>query len=76
MNRFFTLYQEDPEFPGYWLYDGLRIQAQVEVHQFVVSYARRTLTRDSQVLDIAADQGALTKTASGRGLPGVGDIVA
>lgn len=56
-----TLYQEDPALPGYWLYDGLRIQAHVEVHQFVVSYARRTLARDSHVLDIAAGEGALTK---------------
>lgn len=62
-----SLYQEDPALPGWWLYDGLRIQAHVEVHQFVVSYARRVLTRDSHVLDIATGEGALTKQLQDQG---------
>lgn len=56
-----TGYQEDPALPGYWLYDGLRIQASVAVHQFVVAYARRALRPGAQVLDVAAGEGALTR---------------
>ncbi|HKS05715.1 MAG TPA: methyltransferase domain-containing protein [Gemmatimonadaceae bacterium] len=54
-------YHEDPELPGYWLYDGLRIQADVEAHQFAVGFAQRTLSPRTVVLDIAAGEGALAK---------------
>jgi SAM-dependent methyltransferase len=54
-------YQEDPALPGYWFYEGLRIQANLEVHQFVVDYARRALPPGAEILDLAAGEGALTK---------------
>ena len=54
-------YHEDPSLPGFWLYDGLRIQASLEVHQFVVAYARRCLPPGAEVLDLAAGEGALTQ---------------
>jgi SAM-dependent methyltransferase len=60
-------YQEDPELPGFWLYDGLSIQADVEVHRFVVDYACRHLRPSSAVLDIAAGHGALVKQLQDQG---------
>jgi len=54
-------YQEDAALPGYWLYDGIRIQADVETHQFVIAYARRSVAASARILDVAAGEGALTK---------------
>lgn len=61
-------YQEDPNLPGYWLYDGLRIQAAVETHQFVVSWVSRQLEKGTPVLDVAAGEGALSKQLLDAGL--------
>lgn len=54
-------YYPDPENPRFWFYDGLRIQADVESHQFAVEYARKHFSNHCKVLDIAAGEGALTK---------------
>ena len=54
-------YTADPESPGYWFYDGLRIQAELETHQFTVEYARRQLAAGTKVLDVATGEGALAK---------------
>ena len=54
-------YQEDPALPGYWLYDGLRIQAAVETHRFVVSRLSERFPQGTDVLDVAAGEGALSK---------------
>ncbi len=54
-------YHPDPTNPNFWFYDGLRIQADVETHHFAVDYAKTHFASHSNVLDIAAGQGALTK---------------
>jgi SAM-dependent methyltransferase len=54
-------YSEDPALPGYWLYGGLRIQADVETHIFVTDFVRKCLLPSSRVLDVAAGQGALAQ---------------
>jgi hypothetical protein len=53
-------YVEDANLPGYWLYGGLRIQADIETHRFVVEFARQTLPAGASVLDVAAGEGALS----------------
>jgi 2-polyprenyl-3-methyl-5-hydroxy-6-metoxy-1,4-benzoquinol methylase len=45
---------------GGWTYDGLRIQADLETHQYVVEYAR-ALPAGVRVLDVGAGTGALAK---------------
>ena len=60
-------YHRDAGCPEYWLYDGLRIQAEVETHRFVVSYARAHASSGSRVLDLAAGQGALSKQLADAG---------
>lgn len=60
-------YQEDPALPGYWLYDGLRIQAAVETHRFVVDWLAGHHDSGTLVLDIAAGEGALSKQLLDRG---------
>ncbi len=54
-------YYPDPANPNFWFYDGLRIQADVEAHHFAVEYAKAHFHDHSEVLDIAAGEGALTK---------------
>ena len=54
-------YTADPSSPGYWFYDGLRIQAELETHQFTVGYARAHWAAETKVLDVATGQGALAK---------------
>ena len=54
-------YYRDPTSPGFWFYDGLRIQADVETHQFAVEYARKTFPNRCEVLDVATGEGALAK---------------
>ena len=54
-------YEEDPNLPGYWSYDGLRIQAAVETHQFVVAFARAHFPAGTPALDVATGEGALAK---------------
>jgi SAM-dependent methyltransferase len=54
-------YAADPGSPGHWLYDGLRIQAELETHQFALHYARTHYAAGTAVLDVAAGQGALAK---------------
>lgn len=54
-------YYEDPDLAGYWFYDGLRIQADVESHQLAVEFARTSLPPGASVLDIGAGEGALSK---------------
>lgn len=54
-------YYPDPTNPNFWFYDGLRIQADVETHHFAVAYAKTHFSSQSNVLDIAAGEGALTK---------------
>ena len=54
-------YEELPKALGYWKYDGLSIQADVEAHQSAVEMAVRVLDRGSTILDLAAGQGALAK---------------
>src|SRR3989441_7565840 len=54
-------YTADPASPGYWFYDGLRIQAELETHQFTVGYARAHWAAETKVLDVATGQGALAK---------------
>ena len=56
-----TGYTADPASPGYWFYDGLRIQAELETHQFTVGYARAHWAAETKVLDVATGQGALAK---------------
>ncbi|MDH3461852.1 MAG: class I SAM-dependent methyltransferase [Burkholderiaceae bacterium] len=55
-------YQENRSAPGYWLYDGLPIQADVETHQLTVRIAMDLLAHGSDVLDVAAGHGALSKS--------------
>jgi SAM-dependent methyltransferase len=54
-------YHPHPTAPGYWQYDGLPVQADVETHQAAVEIARRLLPTRAQVLDVAAGHGALSK---------------
>ena len=54
-------YTENPNAPGYWLYDGLKIQADLETHQFVVQYAKKHVPQGARVLDVATGSGALAK---------------
>jgi len=62
------VYREDPALPGYWFYGDLRIQADVETHRFVVDYARRHLPAGTEVLDVAAGEGALMLQLQDAGL--------
>jgi 2-polyprenyl-3-methyl-5-hydroxy-6-metoxy-1,4-benzoquinol methylase len=55
-------YQENPNAPGYWQYDGLPIQADVDTHQLTVSVAKALVPRGASVLDVAAGHGALSKS--------------
>jgi SAM-dependent methyltransferase len=61
-------YQPRPGQPGYWSYDGLEIQADVETHRFVVDFARRAMPAKARALDIGAGTGALTKQLLDAGL--------
>jgi SAM-dependent methyltransferase len=45
---------------GGWAYDGLRIQADIETHHFVVDYVRQ-MSNCKKVLDVGAGTGALAK---------------
>jgi len=54
-------YAADPGSPGHWFYDGLRIQAELETHQFALAYARTHWPAGTRVLDVGAGQGALAK---------------
>lgn len=54
-------YQEKPELPGYWTYDGLPIHAPVEAHQFTVAWAKKNIASGARALDVGAGSGALTK---------------
>jgi len=42
-------------------YDGLRIQADIETHEFVGSYAKQHFSKNTRILDLAAGAGALSK---------------
>ncbi len=55
-------YQENSNVRGYWQYDGLPIQADVETHQLAVSVAKDLLPLGTWVLDVAAGHGALSKS--------------
>ena len=54
-------YQENPRAPGYWLYDGLPVNADVETHQLSLALARRWARAGVNTLDVAAGHGALSK---------------
>jgi hypothetical protein len=54
-------YHPHPRAPGYWQYDGLPVQADVETHQHALAIAKRSLRVGASVLDVAAGHGALTK---------------
>jgi 2-polyprenyl-3-methyl-5-hydroxy-6-metoxy-1,4-benzoquinol methylase len=54
-------YHQDPKCYGYWLYEDLRIQADVDTHRFVVRYAQQHFPGGTDVLDVGAGQGALAK---------------
>jgi len=54
-------YREDSLNPGYWFYGDLRIQADVESHQFVNQYVREHLSPGSRILDVGAGEGALAQ---------------
>ncbi len=54
-------YHPDSANPNFWVYDGLRIQADVQTHHFAVDYAKIHFPPGTKVLDIAAGEGALTK---------------
>lgn len=54
-------YSEDASLPGYWLYRGLRIQADVETHMFVTNFVRRHMLPNSRAIDMAAGEGALAQ---------------
>ena len=60
-------YQEDPACRGYWFYDGLRIQANVDTHRFAVEYADHHYPARCEILDIATGEGALAKQLIDRG---------
>ncbi|MDX2060267.1 MAG: class I SAM-dependent methyltransferase [Gemmatimonadales bacterium] len=61
-------YTPRPNAPGYWLYDGLPVQADRATHEFVVNWASSKLSPGARVLDVAAGRGALTKALVDRGL--------
>jgi len=61
-------YEPRPGLPGYWSYDGLEIQADVETHKFVVGVARRACAPGARTLDIGAGAGALAKQLIDAGL--------
>lgn len=54
-------YTEDPNLPGFWFYGDLRVQAFVEIHEFVIEFARRTLKPGARILDVATGEGALAQ---------------
>jgi cyclopropane fatty-acyl-phospholipid synthase-like methyltransferase len=54
-------YEPDHQFPGFWFYNGLRIQADVAAHQFVLGHVTRHLSVGSDILDIATGEGALAQ---------------
>ncbi len=54
-------YAPNPAAPGYWQYDGLEIQADVETHQQALATAHARVPAGSWVLDVAAGHGALSK---------------
>lgn len=55
-------YQPNPNAPGYWMYDGLPVQADVETHQLARSAVQRLTPHGASVLDVAAGHGALSKS--------------
>jgi 2-polyprenyl-3-methyl-5-hydroxy-6-metoxy-1,4-benzoquinol methylase len=54
-------YHLNPQAPGYWQYDGLPVQADVETHQFALATARARLPIGAAVLDVGAGRGSLSK---------------
>jgi 2-polyprenyl-3-methyl-5-hydroxy-6-metoxy-1,4-benzoquinol methylase len=52
-------YREDPDLPGFWFFEDLRIQADVNVHRFVRSWVEENTPRGGRVLDLGAGEGAL-----------------
>lgn len=54
-------YHPHPQAPGYWQYDGLPVQADVETHQFALAAAKQRLKPGARILDVGAGRGALTK---------------
>jgi len=54
-------YSSNPNAPGYWHYDGLPVQADVETHQITLSLARKLAVQGCRLLDVAAGHGALSK---------------
>jgi SAM-dependent methyltransferase len=61
-------YEPRPGLPGYWSYDGLEIQADVDTHRFVVGVAGRMCAPGASALDIGAGAGALSKQLVDAGL--------
>ena len=49
-------YTEDSHASGYWFYNGLRIQADIETHRFVLGFASHTFVPGSLALDVAAGE--------------------
>jgi 2-polyprenyl-3-methyl-5-hydroxy-6-metoxy-1,4-benzoquinol methylase len=60
-------YSRRPDAPGYWQYDGLPVQAEVEVHQYAVAHSIRHFPLGTRVLDVAAGHGALSKAMQDAG---------
>lgn len=60
-------YTPRPNAPGYWLYDGLPVQADRATHELTVNWAAANLPPGTRVLDIAAGRGALSKALLDRG---------
>ncbi|MGZ9167101.1 MAG: methyltransferase domain-containing protein [Anaerolineales bacterium] len=61
-------YDRDSQHPSYWCYKGLRIQADVEVHRFVATYAANKLGPGNSALDLASGNGALSQQLLDAGL--------
>lgn len=61
-------YEQRPCSPGYWSYDGLPIQADVETHRFAVAYARKAVPPGGMILDVGAGSGAFAKQLLDAGL--------
>ena len=60
-------YHPHPQAPGYWQYDGLPVQADVETHQFALATAGNRLVPRARILDVGAGRGALTKALLDKG---------